>query len=93
MVALRGWVVSIYDGYQVVVVNPRPIPVKRHDKKPHMSEAYHLRIQKKWNKRWGEYDSNPLGYSLGNDGVVIDRENMVIYTAPACAEKIKRAIK
>ncbi len=31
-------------------------PVRKHIRKPWMTEAYHKRIQKKWNKRFGQVD-------------------------------------
>lgn len=39
-------------------------PVRRHRKRKWMSEAYHRRIQKKWNKRFG---TGPVAVLLNSD--------------------------
>jgi len=45
----------MFRGYTVLIQRPVEVPNKPHKKKSWMSDNYHKRIQKKWNKRFGSY--------------------------------------
>mgnify|MGYP001770394125 CR=1 FL=1 len=53
-------------------------PIKEHVKSRTQSETYHLRIQKKWNKRFG-FERRPTAYQVGG----------VIFAHPDIVDKLK----
>jgi predicted restriction endonuclease len=69
---------------KLVIIKPTN-PVKRHIKRSGMRKSYHLRIQKKWNKRFGF--TYPDAISKGN--VILDTINQVAYVSPEQYYKLK----
>jgi len=65
---------SFYNGYKVIVTDQNAgKPVKPHNKKPYMSDFYHMRVQKKWIKKHGR-----IGKVLRDGECVIDKLNNTI---------------
>lgn len=72
---------TFWQGFPVIQVPDnlleRQVPVRRHKKRANQSAAYHRRIQKKWNKRWGTktvrsaYLLNPGVLGLSPDAMVL----------------------
>jgi hypothetical protein len=67
-----------------VIIKPT-CSVKRHIKRKGMRESYHLRIQKKWDKRYGF--NYPEAILKG--GVILDTINQVAYVTPEQYSKLK----
>lgn len=59
-----------------------PMPIPQHKRKRWMSEAYHQRIQKKWNKRF-----------TGRTQLVPETEPVVVQLPAATMQKIAERIK
>lgn len=44
---------GMFNGVKIIKQEPAKVPNRQHQKKDWMSDNYHKRIQKKWNKRFG----------------------------------------
>ena len=78
-----GFALSV-SGFKVVV-NPlaciKKVPVRKHNRRHNQSLKYHIRIQKKWDKRFG---------TKQEDHAFIMADTMVL--SPAAYAKLKEAI-
>lgn len=62
------------------------VPVKRHKKRRNQTEAYHLRVQKKWTKRHGTKQV-PAAYMIDNS--VIGGYGQMLVAHPAIVARLK----
>lgn len=80
------WEPNVYGGVKMIIttnaVRETSAPVKKHKLKKWMSGSYHLRIQKKWVKRFG-YVMEPCAYQT-EVGIIIH---------PELAKKLERVVK
>lgn len=58
--------ISVISNINCLVTSDRPN--RKHKKKRWMSDTYHSRIQKKWNKRFG-FEMDPAMYRIGNNTI------------------------
>lgn len=78
---------NAFNGCKIFIIDKNAgKPVRIHVKKPYMSMSYHLRIQKKWIKRFGL-----IPYTVPKDQVVFDKNSGAVYMNPAMYEKFKLA--
>jgi hypothetical protein len=62
------------------------VPVKRHKKRRNQREAYHLRVQKKWTKRYGTKQV-PAAYMIDNS--VIGSYGQTLVAHPSIVALLK----
>ena len=80
--------VDSYCGQNLYICPDYTMPNKRHIKNKNMTEAYHRRIQKKWNKRFGVCYSSML-----EDGSVLEfRQANAIVMNRNSYNKLKRGL-
>lgn len=64
------------------------VPVRKHKKRRNQSKAYHLRVQKKWLKRWGT-KTVPSAYVFNRSALGFGQQGEVMVVHPSLAVLMK----